>query len=211
MPINKKKIAGEKATEYIKDGMTVGLGTGSTAKYLVEKVGEMVKNGLKIQAVATSRATENMAKELGITLIDVNDVDYIDVAIDGVDEIDRDFNATKGGGGALFREKIVASLAKKVIWIMDDSKLVESIGEFPLPVEILPYGYKATFKRLKALGYNPVMRLKNNELYKYHDKRSIGYKDNEDANPEDMFMYYSQDMIKKYGVIGIGLSVVEAD
>ncbi len=165
MPINKKKIAGEKATEYIKDGMTVGLGTGSTAKYLVEKVGEMVKNGLKIQAVATSRATENMAKELGISLIDVNDVDYIDVAIDGVDEIDRDFNATKGGGGALFREKIVASLAKKVIWIMDDSKLVESIGEFPLPVEILPYGYKATFKRLRALGYNPVMRLKNNELY----------------------------------------------
>ena len=147
MPINKKKIAGEKAAEYIKDGMTVGLGTGSTAKYLVEKVGEMVKNGLKIQAVATSRATENMAKELGISLIDVNDVDYIDVAIDGVDEIDRDFNATKGGGGALFREKIVASLAKKVIWIMDDSKLVESIGEFPLPVEILPYGYKATFKR----------------------------------------------------------------
>ena len=165
MPINKKKIAGEKATEYIKDGMTVGLGTGSTAKYLVEKVGEMVKNGLKIQAVATSWATENMAKELGISLIDVNDVDYIDVAIDGVDEIDRDFNATKGGGGALFREKIVASLAKKVIWIMDDSKLVDSIGDFPLPVEILPYGYKVTLKRLKDLGLNPVMRLKNNELY----------------------------------------------
>ena len=107
MSINKKKIAGEKAAEFIKDGMTVGLGTGSTAKYLVEKVGEMVKNGLKIQAVATSKATEDQAKELGISLVDVNDVECIDVAIDGVDEIDRDFNATKGGGGALFREKIV--------------------------------------------------------------------------------------------------------
>ena len=165
MSINKKKIAGEKAAEFIKDGMTVGLGTGSTAKYLVEKVGEMVKNGLKIQAVATSKATEDQAKELGISLVDVNDVECIDIAIDGVDEIDRDFNATKGGGGALFREKIVASLANKVIWIMDDSKLVESIGEFPLPVEILPYGYKVTFKRLEALGYNPVMRLKNDGLF----------------------------------------------
>ncbi|MBP5415276.1 MAG: ribose-5-phosphate isomerase RpiA [Lachnospiraceae bacterium] len=163
--MNKKKIAGEKAAEFIKDGMTVGLGTGSTAKYLVEKVGEMVKNGLKIQAVATSKATEDQAKELGISLVDVNDVECIDIAIDGVDEIDRDFNATKGGGGALFREKIVASLANKVIWIMDDSKLVESIGEFPLPVEILPYGYKVTFKRLEALGYNPVMRLKNDGLF----------------------------------------------
>ena len=163
--MDKKKIAGEKAAEFIKDGMTVGLGTGSTAKYLVDKVGEMVKDGLNIRAVATSKATENQAGELGIPLIDVNDVDYIDIAIDGVDEIDRDFNATKGGGGALFREKIVASLAKEVIWIMDDSKLVESIGNFPLPVEILPYGYKVTFKRLEALGYNPVMRMKENELY----------------------------------------------
>ena len=163
--MDKKKIAGEKAAEFIKDGMIVGLGTGSTAKYLVDKVGEMVKDGLNIRAVATSKATENQAGEFGIPLIDVNDVDYIDIAIDGVDEIDRDFNATKGGGGALFREKIVASLAKEVIWIMDDSKLVESIGNFPLPVEILPYGYKVTFMRLEALGYNPVMRMKDDELY----------------------------------------------
>lgn len=163
--INKKKIAGEKAAEFIKDGMIVGLGTGSTAKYLVDKVGEMVKEGLKIRAVATSKATEQQAMELGIPLVDVNDVTYIDIAIDGVDEIDREFNATKGGGGALFREKIVASLAREVIWIMDDSKLVENIGNFPLPVEILPYGYKVTFQRLKDLGYNPVMRCKDDELY----------------------------------------------
>lgn len=165
MQEDKKKNAGIKAAEYIKDGMIVGLGTGSTAKYLVERVGELVKGGLKIQAVATSKATEEQARELGISLLDVNDVEYLDIAIDGVDEIDKDFNATKGGGGALFREKIVASLAKEVIWIMDDSKLVDSIGDFPLPVEILPYGYKVTLKRLKDLGLNPVMRLKNDELY----------------------------------------------
>ncbi len=112
--MNKKKIAGEKAAEYIKDGMIVGLGTGSTAKYLVDKVGELVRDGLKIRAVATSNATEEQARALGIPLLDVNEVEYIDIAIDGVDEIDSEFNATKGGGGALFREKIVASLAKEV-------------------------------------------------------------------------------------------------
>src|SRR5699024_1388597 len=140
--MNQKKIAGEKAAEYIKDGMVVGLGTGSTARYMVDKVGEMVKNGLKIQGVPTSKATEEQARSLGIPLLDINDVDHIDLDIDGVDEIDGDFNATKGGGGALFREKVVASLAKEVIWIMDESKLVDKLGAFPLPIEILPYGYQ---------------------------------------------------------------------
>ena len=163
--INKKKIAGEKAAEYIKEGMLVGLGTGSTAKYLVAKVGELVNNGLNIHAVATSKATENQAHELGIPLLDVNEVKYLDIAIDGVDEIDKNFNATKGGGGALFREKIVANLAKEIIWIMDDSKLVDSLGNFPLPVEILPYGYKITFQKLKELGLNPRIRLTGDDLY----------------------------------------------
>ena len=163
--MNKKKIAGEKAAEYIKDGMIVGLGTGSTAKYLVDKVGELVRDGLKIRAVATSKATEEQARALGIPLLDVNEVEYIDIAIDGVDEIDGEFNATKGGGGALFREKIVASLAKEVIWIMDDSKLVDRIGAFPLPVEILPYGYMVTMRRLNDLGLNPVLRMKGDEVY----------------------------------------------
>ena len=163
--INKKKIAGEKAAEYIKEGMLVGLGTGSTAKYLVAKVGELVNNGLNIHAVATSKATESQAYELGIPLLDVNEVKYLDIAIDGVDEIDKNFNATKGGGGALFREKIVANLAKEIIWIMDDSKLVDSLGNFPLPVEILPYGYKITFQKLKELGLNPRIRLNGDELY----------------------------------------------
>lgn len=160
-----KKLAAERAADYIRDGMTVGLGTGSTARYLVDKVGAMVKEGLKIRAVATSKATEARARELGIPVLDINDVESIDIAIDGVDEIDPDFNATKGGGGALFREKIVACLAKEVIWIMDESKYVDHLGRFPLPVEILPYGWKVTYRKLEALGYRPEMRLNGNALY----------------------------------------------
>ena len=160
-----KKLAAERAADYIRDGMTVGLGTGSTARYLVDKVGVMVKEGLKIRAVATSKATEARARELGIPVLDINDVESIDIAIDGVDEIDPDFNATKGGGGALFREKIVACLAKEVIWIMDESKYVDHLGRFPLPVEILPYGWKVTYRKLEALGYRPEMRLNGNALY----------------------------------------------
>ncbi len=163
--MNQKKIAGEKAAEYVKDGMVVGLGTGSTAKFMVDKVGEMVKNGLKIQAVPTSKATEQQAKELGIPLLSIDEVDHIDLDIDGVDEIDSEFNATKGGGGALFREKVVADLAKEVIWIMDESKLVDSIGAFPLPLEVLPYGYRIVFKKMEDYGYNPKMRMKDDELF----------------------------------------------
>lgn len=147
--MDQKRVAGEKSTEYIKDGMILGLGTGSTAYYMIKKVGELIKNGMKIKAVATSKSTESLARELKIHLLSIDEVDRIDLAIDGVDEIDNEFNAIKGGGRALFREKIVASLANEVIWIMDESKLVDGIGEFPLPVEILPYGYKHLIKELQ--------------------------------------------------------------
>lgn len=163
--MNQKKIAGEKAAEYIQEGMIVGLGTGSTARYLVDKVGELVKEGLQIQAVPTSKATELQARELGIPLLDINEVGHIDLAIDGVDEIDKNFDAIKGGGGALFREKIVADLAKEVIWIMDESKLVDHLGKFPLPIEILPYGYKVIYKKLEGYGFNPIMRKNGDELF----------------------------------------------
>ncbi|MFB6319911.1 ribose-5-phosphate isomerase RpiA [Saccharicrinis sp. FJH54] len=154
-----KKIAGEKAAEYIKDGMILGMGTGSTAYYMIQRVGELVAQGLKIKAVATSKSTENLATELNIPLLTVEEVERIDLVIDGVDEIDPQFNAIKGGGGALFREKIVANLAKEIIWIMDESKLVDAIGNFPLPVEILPYGYTQHLRRLEEFGFNPVLRL----------------------------------------------------
>lgn len=105
--MKQKRIAGQKATEYIKDGMTLGLGTGSTAYYMIKKVGELVQNGMSLKAVATSKSTENLAKELHIPLVQIDEIDKIDLCIDGVDEIDKHFNSIKGGGGALFREKIV--------------------------------------------------------------------------------------------------------
>ncbi len=163
--MEQKKIAGEKAVEYIKDGMILGLGSGSTAYYMIRKVGELVAKGMNIKAVATSKSTEKLAKELNIPLLSIDEVEKIDLDIDGVDEIDSDFNAVKGGGGALFREKMVANLAKEVIWIMDESKLVDYIGEFPLPVEILPYGYKHTLKALRDNFLNPVLRLKDGKTF----------------------------------------------
>lgn len=159
--MEEKRIAALKAAEYIESNMVVGLGTGSTAFYLIEKVGEMVSKGLKLKAVATSQSTTKLAEEHGISLVAIDEVDKIDLAIDGVDEIDSNFNAIKGGGGALFREKMVANLAHRVIWIMDSSKVVDSIGAFPLPVEIIPYGHRHIIKKLEDLSLNPVLRINN--------------------------------------------------
>lgn len=158
--MEEKKIAGIKATEYIEDNMIIGLGTGSTAYYMIERVGQLVKQGLNIKAVATSQSTADLANEFNIPLVSIDQVERIHLAIDSVDEINGDFNAIKGGGGALFREKMVANIADKVIWIMDSSKVVDSIGAFPLPVEILPYGYSHILKKLNLLSLNPVLRMK---------------------------------------------------
>ncbi len=163
--MEQKRIAGEKAAEYIKDGMTIGLGTGSTAYYMVEAVGKLVAGGMKLRAVPTSNATEAQAKSLGIPLISIEEAEYLDLAIDGVDEIDPQFNAIKGGGGALFREKVVASAAKEVIWIMDNSKLVDAVGAFPLPIEILPYGYTHVLRQMDELGLKPVLRVKDGKTF----------------------------------------------
>ncbi len=157
--MEEKKIAGLKAAEFIKDGMVLGLGTGSTAFYMIEKVGQMVNQGLRIRAVSTSQNTANLASQFEIPLISVDETDRIDLAIDGVDEVDGQFNAIKGGGGALFREKMVANIAEKVIWILDSRKLVNSIGNFPLPVEILPFGYAHIIKQLSQLSFYPVLRI----------------------------------------------------
>jgi ribose 5-phosphate isomerase A len=132
---------------------------------MIHKVGELIRDGMKLKAVATSINTERLAKELNIPLVTIDEIDRIDLCIDGVDEIDKNFNAIKGGGGALFREKIAAGFANEVIWIMDSGKLVDSIGSFPLPVEILPYGYTHVIKKLEEYSFHPVLRKKNNEIY----------------------------------------------
>ena len=162
--MNLKEVVGKEAVKYVEDGMIVGLGTGSTVFYFVHALADRVKEGLNIQMVSTSIQTVELAKSLGLNIKELEEIDHIDLAVDGVDEIDKNFNAIKGGGAALFREKIVADIAKEVIWIYDESKDVEKLGKFNLPVEILPFGYSHTVRKLTEAGLNFVIRKKDGEI-----------------------------------------------
>ena len=150
--MNEKKEVGEKAVEYVKDGMVVGLGTGSTVYYFISKLGQLVQQGLSIKGIPTSKQTEKLAIELGIPLVSFNQIEQIDVAIDGADEVDPELHLIKGGGGALLREKIIAASAKTFIVIADSHKNVETLGTFPLPIEVVPYGVEMTVKHIRELG-----------------------------------------------------------
>ncbi|HDR7356447.1 ribose 5-phosphate isomerase A [Bacillus cereus] len=163
--LNFKQLAGEYAANFVKDGMKVGLGTGSTVYWTIQKLGERVKEGLSFQAVPTSKETEVLAKQLNISLISLNDVQSLDLTIDGADEIDANLQLIKGGGGALLREKIVATSSKELIIIADESKLVTHLGTFPLPVEIIPFSWKQTERKIQSLGCQTTLRLKNNETF----------------------------------------------
>ena len=164
--MNEKKISAEKSIEFIKDGMTLGLGTGSTVFFLVNKLAELVKQGLNITCVSTSNQTSDLAKSLGIKIVNLNEVDNIDLTIDGADEVDKNLNGIKGGGGALLFEKIVAAASEQVIWIVDSSKYVEKLGKFPLPVEVIPFGSNHLLKRFADSGYNPAIRKNRSEIYR---------------------------------------------
>ncbi|EOC1395819.1 ribose-5-phosphate isomerase RpiA [Listeria monocytogenes] len=164
--MNQKKIAGEKACEWIEDGMVVGLGTGSTVYYTIEKLGQMVNNGLHITGVATSEETTKQAEKLGIPLKSLNDVTEIDVTIDGADEIDTNFQGIKGGGGALLREKMVANASLKNIWVVSEEKLVRTLGKFPLPLEVIPFGWKQIERTLAKEQIQTNLRKQSNgEVY----------------------------------------------
>lgn len=145
--------------------MTVGLGSGSTVFFAIKKIGELVRAGLNIKAVSTSDATTQLAQSEGIKLISIDEAVDIDLTIDGADEADGSFNGIKGGGGALLFEKIVALSSKKNIWIVDSAKLVDMLGKYPLPVEVIPFGYKRVFKIIDEMKLNPVIRKKNDDLY----------------------------------------------
>ena len=165
--MNLKQIAAEKAVDdHVKDGMIVGLGTGSTAYYAIKRVGELVKNGFKLTCVATSVQTEKIAGECGINIVDLDDVDHIDVTIDGADEVDPKMQLIKGLGGALLREKIVASSSREEIIIVDDSKLVDVLGtKSPLPVEVLRFGHLKTKKALEKQGCAATLRVKEGKTF----------------------------------------------
>jgi ribose 5-phosphate isomerase A len=160
-----KKLTGEKAAEYIEDGMIIGLGTGSTAYYAIKKVGELVRNGLKVKAVPTSKETAELAAAEGIELVELADVESLDLTIDGADEVDPDFNLIKGGGGALLREKIVASATDKLIIVVDESKMVENLGAFPLPVEVTPFSWQYTQRMIEKFSCSSEIRKKDGEIF----------------------------------------------
>ena len=143
-----KRQAAARALEWVRDGMRVGLGTGSTAKHFVELLGERVAGGLSIVGVPTSEVTRADAERCGIRLTTLDEIDRLDLTVDGADEIDPALNVTKGGGGALLREKIVAAASERMVVIADETKWVEKLGRFPLPIEVIPFGLAATRRAL---------------------------------------------------------------
>ena len=157
--MNAKQRAGFKAVEFVEDGMIVGLGTGSTAFWMVERLGARVRAGMRVRGVPTSRRTEEQARSLGIPLVTFAEVQELDLAIDGADEIGPGLALIKGGGGALLREKLVAAAARRFVVVADAGKKVEVLGKFPLPVEVVPFAWEVTARRVAAVtSAEPIVR-----------------------------------------------------
>lgn len=199
-----KKAAGIEAAKLIEPGMIAGLGTGSTVRFFVDELGRRVQEEeLEFTGVTTSVRTKEQAEGYGIKIVDVDDVDRIDVTVDGADEVDKDFNGIKGGGAALLWEKIVATNSSKIVWIVDESKVVDTIGAFPLPVEVIPFGAGHVVKLFESKGYKPVLRLdaqgqpvrtdEKNYVVDLHLERI--------EHPEEL----AQDLINTVGVVEHGL------
>ncbi|BBB08707.1 ribose-5-phosphate isomerase RpiA [Sphingopyxis sp. EG6] len=153
-----KQLAAARAVAEVQPDMLVGLGTGSTAAHVIHILSEKIAGGLRIKATATSQATENLARTLGVPLVPFDRVDRVDLTIDGADEVDRHFRAIKGGGGALLREKIVAEASDRVIVAVDSSKTVTMLGRFPLPVEVVPFAAAFVERRLRMLDVPVALR-----------------------------------------------------
>jgi ribose 5-phosphate isomerase A len=206
--LNEKKLVGETAVDYVKEGMVLGLGTGSTVFYTIAKLGSLVQQGFSIKGVPSSIKTEKLALEVGIPLVPFNQIKQIDLAIDGVDEVDLNLNLIKGGGGALLREKIIAKAAKSFIIVADSRKIVNKLGSFPLPVEVVPFGLRMTMKSIQDLGLSPEIRQINGFLYKTDNGNYIvDCKLPEKINLEDL----EQNLNLIPGVVDNGLFIGIAD
>jgi ribose 5-phosphate isomerase A len=147
----KRAAAAQAIESFLKDGMTVGLGSGTTSRWFVRILGERVAKGLRVTGVPSSKSTGQLATEVGVPLADLNDVGQLDLTIDGADEIDSKGRMIKGGGANLLWEKIVASASNKMVCIVDESKLVELLGRFPLPIEVVPFAWRSTERHLRKL------------------------------------------------------------
>lgn len=170
-----KEAAGRRAAEYVTDGMTVGLGTGSTVYFTLVALGERVRDEkLAIRGVPTSIDTEEKANQFGIPLVGLDEVTKIDLTIDGADEIDPDFAMIKGGGGALLREKIIATLSDREVIVVDDSKVVDRLGGgFLLPVEVVPFSRPVVARQLAAMGAEPIVRERDDKVYRTDNGNEI--------------------------------------
>jgi len=160
-----KLAAAKAAVKLVKDGDVVGLGTGSTTTFAIIELGKRVKEGLQIKAAASSIRTEELAKSLGIEILDLGHLSQIDISIDGADEFTASLDLIKGGGGALFREKIIASLSKNAIIIADASKKVKKLGAFTVPIEVIPLAYQYVFDQINNLGGNGILRTIENQTF----------------------------------------------
>jgi len=199
----KKRVAYE-AINYIKDGMVVGLGTGSTMYYAIQSLGERIKEGLNIKGIPTSEKTAEWARSNNIPLTDFSEVNHLDLVIDGADEVDENFQLIKGGGGALLREKIVANATDQFIVIIDESKYVQTLGKFKLPVEVVPFGWEVTAREIEALGCNATLRNDHNGIFLTDNDHYILDCDfKEINNPEKL----NQDLISIVGVVETGLFI----
>lgn len=200
-----KRNAGIAACKFVKNKMKVGLGTGSTVKHTVIELGRMIKDdGLEIVGVPTSLATEKLALEVGIPLVELSEVDYLDIVIDGADEFDPSFQLIKGGGAALLREKIVAQESRAMVVVADERKRVSKLGAFPLPIEITPFAYESTIRKLTKLldcrvncrmsGDNPVITDNGNMIADAHCGPTI-------ENPNKV----ESEVLMIAGVVQVGL------
>lgn len=199
-----KMAAGIEAAKLVENDMIVGLGTGSTVRFFVDELGRrMQEEGLTFTGVTTSLRTKEQAEGYGINIVDVDDVDHIDITIDGADEVDKNFDGIKGGGAALLWEKIVATNSSKIVWIVDESKVVDTIGRFPLPVEVIPFGERHVLDRFKERGYEPVLRLDDQGQPVLTDEHNhvIDLHMEKIEHPEDL----AQDLITTVGVVEHGL------
>lgn len=157
--MNAKEAAARRAVESVQSGMVVGLGTGSTAVYAIQAIGERIlTEGLDLRGVPTSQRSEDLARQVGIPLVDFSQVVSIDITIDGADEVGSDLTLIKGGGGALVQEKIVASASRQLIIICDTSKIKNTLGAYPLPIAIVRFGWQATLRKLELFGHPLTLR-----------------------------------------------------
>ncbi len=200
-----KKMAGIEACKFVKSGMKVGLGTGSTVKYTILELGRRVsEEGLQIVGVPTSLATEELAIQVGIELVELSDIDRLDIVIDGADEFDVNFQLIKGGGAALLREKIVAQQSTSMVVVADDRKKVSILGDFPLPIEITPFSYQSTIRQIsKLLDCEVSLRLEGSEAKVTDNGNFIA-----DANTGPTILdpvSTESDLLNIAGVVQVGL------